>query len=184
MKKYHRKTSIPRPNIDVQLLWNNIDPTSKNDTSPRWKSYISTDIWNQETYKKLNDIGFFIKSVRVFRWRPAQIFEWHIDGTSSIVEHFAINWVVAGKGCIQWNPNITLNTLEDEWFNRGQKLGGLLDHVEEQAFGDQCILDISVPHRVLNLSKDHRMTISVTFKNNLTYSDAISMLDTNNLLVD
>ena len=184
MKKYHRKTLIPRPNINTHELWNNIDTTDKNDTSPRWKSLTSTHIWDEETYKKLNDMGFFIKSIRVFRWRPAKIFEWHIDGTSSIIEHFAINWVVEGKGCIQWNPNIILNTSEDEWFNRGVNLGGLIDHVEEEAFGDQCILDISVPHRVINLSNEHRMTISVTFNNNLTYSDAVSILDTNNLIVD
>jgi hypothetical protein len=187
MKKYHRKTLIPRPNIDVHSLWNNIDTNSKNDTFPRWKPYTSTDVWDEETYKKLNDLGFFIKSIRVFRWRPAKIFEWHIDGTINQVEHFAVNWVVEGRGLVQWNPNITLNTFASHGFSRGVSdvlVSSIKDHVEEQTDGDQCILDISTPHRVINLSKDHRMTISVSFKNNLTYSDAVSILDANNLIVD
>ena len=59
MKKYHRKTLIPRPNIDVHSFWNNIDSTSRDDTFPRWKTYHSTtDIWDTEIYKKLNEIGF------------------------------------------------------------------------------------------------------------------------------
>lgn len=188
MKKYHRKTIIPRPNIDVHSIWNNIDPTSKEDTSPRWKPYTFTDVWDTETYTKLNELGFFIKNIRVFRWRPEKIFEWHRDGTDAVLEHFAINWVVEGQGSIQWDSTMKLNTYAPksgmERLNRGVKLGSIEDYVEEETDGDQCILDISIPHRVINLSNEHRMTISVLFKNNLTYSDAVSILDANNLLVD
>jgi hypothetical protein len=189
MKKYHRKTLIPRPNVDVHSLWNNIDPTSLEDTSPRWKRYHPvTDIWDAETYKKLNEIGFLVKSIRVFRWRPGMMCEWHIDGTAAVVEHFAINWVVEGQGCIQWDSSMELTTYEPksgaDRLNRGIKLGSIEDYVEEETNGDQCIVDISIPHRVINLSSEHRITISVLFNTNLTYSDAVSVLDTNNLLVD
>lgn len=190
MKKYHRKTSIPRPNIDVHSLWNNIDPTDPTDIRPRWKTapFIAENLWDAEIYNKLNEIGFFVRSIRVFRWRPEKIFEWHIDGSATVVEHFAINWVVEGQGCVQWDPTVELVTYKPksglDRLNRGIKLGTIEDYVEEETHGDQCILDISTPHRVINLSNKRRMTISVLFKNNLTYSDAVSVLAANNLLVD
>lgn len=186
MKKYHRKTLIPRPNINVRDLWGDIDPTDKSDTRPRWRAHTTDydNVWEPDVHKKLNELGFFVRGIRVFRWMPNKVFEWHIDGTINQVEHFAINWVVEGQGLVQWNPDITLNTLASHGFSRGVMAGSITDYVEEQTDGDQCILDISKPHRVVNLSNEHRMTISVTFKNDLTYSDAVSILGTNNLLVD
>lgn len=181
MNKFYTKTLIPTPNINWKDLWPN-DPADTTDTSPRWKRAVcnTIDLWDQDTYELLKSCQLTPTLIRVFRWRPKQFFDWHIDGdnTAKIKSEFAINWVVEGKGVIQWNSPLKMPEPNKEIAHRviGTLTGTLADKFEDQTIGHGCIVNTTIPHRVINVESIHRLTISIHFGNQLTYEKAVNRL--------
>ena len=186
MNKFYTQTLIPMPKVDCKAMWPN-DPTDKTDVRPRWKKapFIAENLWDAEIYNKLNQCDLVPTTVRVFRWAPTSYYPWHIDGNSNIqyVIPFAINWIVEGAGLIQWNTAIKLITGgEMAGFHAGVYAGTPQDVFEEQTSGHGCIVNTTIPHRVLNFEKTHRLSISVMFNHTLSYEDTITNLKTVGLI--
>lgn len=178
---FFAKTKIPTPNINWRDIWD-VDPADKLNTTPRYRVYpLNKDIWSNDVFKNLIDIGLCPQVIRVFRWRPACMFPWHIDGNSKSAVQFAINWVLDGKGSIQWNSKMSLPpTVSDLSF--ASKLGKLDDAYECEQFGHSCIVNTHIPHRVVNLNNIHRLTVSMTFSTSIDYITALHILEENNFL--
>jgi hypothetical protein len=186
MNNFFVKTTIPKPNIDFKLLWD-IEPTSKHNELPRFKEFriveyhTLVDLWEPEIRNKLISVDLFPRQIRVFRWRPNYVFPWHIDGNPNEAINFAINWVLDGSGEIQWNQNIILNknTLDMSY---GSKRGNIDDSYDCRAYGDFCIINTAIPHRVININNIHRITASMIYKKQITYTEAVNRLKSVNLL--
>ena len=174
-----KQTTIPVPDIDYKSIWK-IDPSDPADTMPRWLTYPTTnDIWNNDTTKKLADVGMISTLVRVFRWKPNRVFPWHIDGSATTPTRFSINWVLEGEGIIQWNSKLEFPrpiTALGSDTAYASKIGGKDDKFEFQAKGHGCIVNTMIPHRILNNSSIHRITVSILFGNKFSYSEAVEKL--------
>jgi len=184
--KFYTQTLIPMPKIDCKALWPT-DPIDKTDIRPRWRKtpFIAENLWDAEIYNKLNQCYLVPTTIRVFRWAPIGYYPWHIDGDSSrqYVVPFAMNWIVEGAGLIQWNTAIKLTIGgETAGIHAGACLGTPQDVFEDQTFGHGCIVNTSIPHRVLNFEKIHRLSISVIFDPTLTYEDTVDNLKTVGLI--
>jgi len=178
MNRFYTQTLIPTPNVDYRSIWPN-SPTDTSDTIPRWKTYpVKTGLWEKEVIKKLESCDLTPKLVRVFRWLPNTLFPWHIDGNIKERTEFAINWVCEGQGIIQWDSKIELELPRPEHSQLASrnKMGSLTDPFEEAAFGNGCIVNTTIPHRVVNMEALHRITVSIQFGNRLTYADAVNRL--------
>jgi hypothetical protein len=178
MNRFYTQTLIPRPNVDYRSIWPN-SPTDTSDTIPRWKTYpVKTGLWENEVIKKLESCNLTPKLVRVFRWLPNTLFPWHIDGNIEEQTEFAINWVCEGQGIIQWDSKIELELppTEHSQLASRNKMGSLTDPFEEAVFGNGCIVNTTIPHRVVNMEALHRITVSIQFGNKLTYADAVNRL--------
>lgn len=178
---YFAKTKIPLPDIEWTEIWSQ-EPTDRLISTPRYREYKDFQKFlDSETGKKLLSIKLYPREIRIFRWQPLGIFPWHIDGTSIRKVDFAINWVLDGKGSIQWNSKMNLPRTPSglSW---ASKLGKFNEVIECEEFGHQCIVNTSIPHRVINMSNFHRISVSVTFQKDITYTDAVDILKTNNLL--
>jgi hypothetical protein len=184
MNKFYTQTLIPIPNIDYKSVWAN-SPTDTTDTIPRWKPYTdTTNLWGDNIIKLLDSVGMVPRLIRVFRWIPNTVFPWHVDGTVETVTEFAINWVIEGTGIIQWNSNVKLSKPETHWSHLayGSLQGTLSDDVEETSFGHGCIVNTTIPHRVINMELLHRLTVSIQFNKELSYTDAVNNLISCNLI--
>jgi hypothetical protein len=182
IKKYFIKTKIPKPNINFKQLWN-VEPGDEFNVLPRWKQFFDLEsLWDDDTKRKLLKIELYPRIVRVFRWRPNFVFPWHIDGTHDNAVQFAINWVLDGQGLIQWNSSIILNQETTRNMSFGSKLGKMEDPYDCEVYGNQCLVNTSIPHRVINLSNIHRITASMIYSKEITYDDAVYRLKTVNLL--
>jgi hypothetical protein len=174
-----KQTTIPVPNIDYKRVWN-IDSTNSADTIPRWLTYTNTSaIWNDNTKERLVDVGMTPGLIRIFRWKPNGVFPWHIDGTTTIPTNFSINWVLEGEGIIQWNSKLEFPrpiTALGSANAYASKIGGKDDKFEFQAKGHGCIVNTIIPHRILNNSNTHRITVSILFGNKFSYSEAVEKL--------
>lgn len=178
---YFFKTNIPVPNIDYKKIWN-IDPTDQSTTPHKFKSYSNFEnLWDKNIYDKLNNIDLFPRLIRVFRWKPESVFPWHIDGTKHEQIKFAINWILEGSGVIQWNRYIKLNLSSEYSF--GHSLGNIDDPVEIEDSGHGCIVNTGVTHRLFNLNKIHRISVSILFNKSITFEDAVERLRSENLIV-
>ena len=157
MNKFYTQTLIPMPKVDCKALWPN-DPTDPTDFRPRWKKipFVAENLWDEKIYNKLKQCSLIPTTIRVFRWAHSKFYPWHIDGNSNIqyVVPFAMNWIVEGSGLIQWNTAIKL-TIGGEMtgFHAGVCDGKSQDAYEEQTFGHGCIVNTTIPHRVLNFEK-------------------------------
>jgi hypothetical protein len=193
--RFCTQTSIPIPHgIDYRSLWTD-SPYSETDTVPRWKQFKYPDLFvsNNESYmheiftppiaQVLDILG--PNFVRVFRWYPGKIGTWHIDGNVQNKIECAINWVVEGKGLIQWDRNLKLLVPEPGTptaaFSFGAKQGVLEDYAEYSHIGHACLVNTGVPHRAINTEPIHRITISLAFKQ-VTYEQACELLMKHNLL--
>ena len=180
MNKFYTLTNIPKPSIDYKLIWPN-DPTDMTDTHPRWKTYPNhSDIWDSDTTKLLSKCGITPTLIRLFRWAPNKTFNWHIDGSSIDITQFAINWILDGEGSIEWSPNLILPQLEDKFKNLAF---GALPSKHGDSYlsecstdGHGCLVNTTIPHRVVNKNNIHRVTVSILFNNNLTYDQAATKL--------
>jgi len=178
MNRFYTQTLIPRPNVDYRSVWENL-PTDTTDTIPRWKPYDDiNNLWSDDIVKLLDSVGMVPKLIRVFRWIPNTVFPWHIDGSVETLTEFAINWVVDGTGTVQWNSNVKLFKPEDHWSHLayGSLQGTLSDEVEETSACQGCIVNTTIPHRVINMELIHRVTISIQFNKELSYTDAVVKL--------
>jgi hypothetical protein len=179
MGTYFQKTLIPTPNIDYKEIWKNA-PEDLSDTLPRYKSYPidHKEIWNTEISKQLISAGLAPSSARVFRWAPNLDSGWHIDGSPNRVTQFAINWIMHGSGVIQWNSKLDLSNTPKVSTAKGWTPSNKFHTYEEQIDGHGCIVNTAVPHRVVNNSNEHRITVSVVFEKNseITYNDAVIIL--------
>jgi hypothetical protein len=178
MNKFYTQTLIPMPNIDYKSIWPN-SPTDTSDSIPRWRTYTDkTGLWENEVIKKLEFCELTPYLIRIFRWMPKTVFPWHTDGTSDLVTPFAINWLCEGVGAIQWDSKIELPKPEEHYSRIafGTKIGAIDDHFEEITLGHGCIVNTAIPHRVLNMNKIHRITISIEFGKKLNYEQAVERL--------
>ena len=181
MNKFYTQTLIPMPKVDCKALWPN-DPTDPTDTRPRWKKipFVAETLWDIEIYNKLKQCYLTPHNVRVFRWAPIKFYPWHIDGNSNTkyLFPFAINWIVEGGGLIQWNTTkeLTVGLQSEARLHLGMCVGTPQDAYEDQTFGHGCIVNTTIPHRVLNFEKTHRLSISVIFDPTITYEDTITNL--------
>ena len=113
--------------------------------------------------------------IKIFRWAPNLIGDWHVDGSPGRAEKFAINWVYEGIGLIQWNSKVEFP--QDLHANAFKSLlGGTTDPYEEQAIGDSCVVNVAIPHRVINLEPIHRISVSMQFSESISYEDGIERL--------
>lgn len=176
---FFTKTSIPRPKIDYKTVWS-VDRYNLSDSRPRWFEYASNKrIWDDEVYNKLASVDLVPTQVRLFRWYPGIVGPWHIDGTNAQVTEFSINWVLDGIGMIQWDSKLKIpeSNKELEYLVYGFIKQGQLDEPwEEQTPGNGCIIDTSVPHRVINTHPIHRVSASVLFGNQFKYAEAVERL--------
>ena len=175
---YCKQTSIPVPNIDYKRVWN-IDPTSPADTIPRWLTYPNnTKIWDDDTTNKLLGVGLKPRVIRVFRWRPNSVFPWHVDGNVDQVTRFAINWVLEGNGIIQWHSKLELPKPmpKHKHLAYGSLVGKIEDKFEFQALGHACVVNTVIPHRILNTSDVHRITVSILFGDDYSYNETVEKL--------
>jgi hypothetical protein len=178
---YFAKTKMPTPDIDWTEIWSQ-EPTDRSLSAPRYKEYKDFQKFlDSETGKLLKSIKLYPRKIRIFRWKPVRVFPWHIDGTKTEKVNFAINWVLDGKGKIQWNSKMNLPRTPSglSW---ASKLGTFSDASEYETFGHQCVVNTSIPHRVVNISKVHRITVSMMFQEDITYEGAINILKANDLL--
>ena len=180
VNKFYTKTIIPVPTIDYKLIWPNA-ATDLADTIPRWKTYPNyPDIWDTDTTKLLASVGITPTLIRIFRWAPNKTFNWHVDGSFNNITQFAINWILDGAGTIEWSPNLILPQLEDKFKNLA--FGALPSkegdsHLAEcSTDGNGCLVNTTIPHRVVNKHDIHRVTVSILFNNNLTYDYAAAKL--------
>ena len=187
MNPYYTQTLIPTPKIDCKSVWPT-DPTDPTDTKPRWKPIpvVNSELWDEEIYNKLKECRLVPRIARVFRWAPNNCYTWHIDGDANkgLVVPFCINWIVEGAGLIQWNRDIKLQmpSRQQAGLNLGYYNGGIEDSYEEQTSGHACIVNTEITHRVVNLENIHRLSISIMFDFNLTYSDTIKELTKHGLI--
>lgn len=178
MNKFYTQTLIPLPDVDYKSIWPN-DPTDSSDMIPRWQTYTSEKpLWNNTIDEMLALCDLKPKLIRIFRWAPKTIFPWHVDGTTEIITEFAINWVYEGSGIIQWNSKLELPKPEANHSHLafGSKQGGLTDVFESKELGHGCIVNTTIPHRVVNVEPIHRITVSIQFGNDLTYAQAVEKL--------
>lgn len=178
---YFVKTKLPLPDIKWQEFWPQ-DPTDRSTAAPRYQDYkYFQKFLDSDIGKKLLSINLYPRQVRIFRWQPLRFFPWHIDGSETEKIKFAINWVLAGKGKIQWDSKMDLPRTPSglSW---SSKLGKINEIVEYEEFGHRCIVNTSIPHRVVNMSNFHRISFSIIFQKDITYNDAVNILKTNNLL--
>ena len=176
--KFYKQTTIPAPVVDYKTVWN-IDPKDPADSNPRWLTYPKdSKIWNDDISNKLKDVGLQPRLIRVFRWKPNSAFPWHIDGLIDEITQFAINWVYEGSGIIQWNSSLDLpKPLKHNYhLAYGTLASNINDNFEVEALGHGCIVNTTIPHRVLNLSDVHRITVSIQFGKDLTYNETIERL--------
>lgn len=181
---FYRKVKIPRPNINWKNIWD-ADSSDQIDRDTRFKQYYDFNrIWKSDVFLALAKVDLIPRSIRIFRWNPNDVFPWHIDGNIDNAVMFAINWVLDGSGLIQWNRSIILNrpSSKVENITHGSKIGDRDDSIECQVFGDSCIVNTSIPHRVINLEKTHRVTASLIYKKHITYDEAIERLQTIDLI--
>jgi hypothetical protein len=169
------------------LLWDN-DPLDKTNSILKWKPYSNQNpIWDDLITDLLSKNGFTDTIIRVFRWPPNKDFVWHIDGRTdgnpilfeqSHIDQFAINWVLEGSGLIQWNSNLNLfrPTHKKGVYAFQHIQGHKDDYYEEQTNGHACLINTSIPHRVVNYSDTHRITVSILFNNGLTFDQAAEKL--------
>jgi len=175
---FFRRTTIPMPNIDYKPIWKR-GPYDTKDSIPRWIRYPKDRrIWNDEVYDKLASIGIAPTLVRIFRWKPNSSFPWHIDGTVNEVTEFAINWVLEGEGIIQWDTSLVLPKPEEENYHLayGAFEGTKEDKFDMQELGHGCLVNTTIPHRVLNLNNIHRITVSIQFGNQFKYNEVAEKL--------
>jgi hypothetical protein len=178
--RFFTKTKIPLPNIDYRNMWNN-DPDDPSDTLPRWKTYPNKPgLWDEHTTRLLESIGLTPILVRIFRWAPNKSFPWHIDGSIDEITQFAINWVVEGDGIIEWTSKLILPPPSEKFSHLAF---GTLPSVSGDSYltecankGDGCLINTTIPHRVVNNNNIHRITISIQFGNKLTYEQAAAKL--------
>jgi hypothetical protein len=176
--KFYKQTTIPAPVVDYKTVWN-IDSRDPRDTNPRWLTYPKdSKIWDDTTLNKLLSVGLTPRLIRVFRWKPKSVFPWHVDGSVAEITEFAINWVYEGSGIIQWNSSLELPKPDKKNYHLayGSFDGNKDDKFEVESLGHGCIVNTTVPHRVLNLSEIHRITVSIQFGNEFTYSEAVERL--------
>jgi len=176
MNQFYTQTTLPAPNINYKKIWPN-SPTDITDNIPRWRAYpligAKNLFWTKEIRESLSAENIFPTVVRIFRWRPNGSFPWHIDGTNSETTMFAINWVLEGTGLIQWNSKLILPKPDKNYKHlaAGTKDSTLHDTYEESAFGHGCLVNTTIPHRVVNNSDVHRITLSIQFGNHFTYKE-------------
>jgi len=173
MNQFYTQTTLPTPNINYQTVWPN-DPTDTSDTIPRWVEYdLSNLLWSDDIINQLASENLIPQLVRIFRWSPNRFFPWHIDGTIDEITTFAINWVLDGSGTIQWSSKLKLPLPPKEHYHLayGNMVGSLTDEYEESALGHGCLVNTTIPHRVVNNNDIHRITVSIQFGNQYTYEE-------------
>jgi hypothetical protein len=176
--RFYKQTTIPAPSVDYKTIWN-VDPKDPADTNPRWLTYPKdSKIWNDDILNRLKTVGLKPRLIRVFRWKPNSVFPWHIDGSVNEITEFAINWVYEGSGIIQWNSSLELPKPAEKNYHLayGSFNGKAEDKFEAEALGHGCVVNTTIPHRVLNLSDVHRITVSIQFGNEFTYSETVEKL--------
>jgi hypothetical protein len=177
VEQFYRQTTLPAPDVDYKTVWN-VDAKDPADTTPRWLTYpADSKIWDDHISNKLLSVSLKPVLIRIFRWKPNSIFPWHIDGSVNEIAKCAINWVYEGSGLIQWNSNLELSKPDKTSYHAyGSYDGHINDKFEAAALGHGCIVNTAIPHRVLNLSDVHRITVSILFDNELTYSEIVEKL--------
>ena len=182
-ESYFVKTKIPIPFIDWKKIWD-VESTDAT-ANERFKSYTNfLNLWETDIAKRLYSIKLYPRRIRVFRWEPGRgVFPWHIDGSYDEFVNFAINWVLDGHGSIQWNSKMDLPKTPSI-SSYASKKGKLTDVVECEEFGHACIVNTSIPHRVVNINKIHRVSVSMTFQKQIKYNEAVEILRNNGLLED
>lgn len=171
--EYFYKILLETPNFDWYDAWKDETPNHW----PRWKSYThetnsrkwhdfdqESSLWPKEIMQTFHTVDIKPATVRVFKWQPKRLFPWHTDGSDKHITYSATNWVVEGKGTVEFNKNIELP--EDvDGLTSGKKIGTINDEVLASTFGHQYLLDTSLPHRVNNIfHNEPRTTVSIVWK--------------------
>jgi hypothetical protein len=197
MNKFYTQLTLSAPLIDYKSIWPN-DPTDPTDTIPRWQPYpiliAKNTFWTEEIRSQLTSQDLIPQLVRIFRWKPKSAFHWHVDGSywpnepqKNTTTTFAINWVIEGTGMIYWNskldlpktiPYKTTNKFGDPFHHlaRGTIHSKPDDEYETSCLGNGCLVNTTIPHKVVNDNSIHRITISIQFGNHLSYEKAYEKL--------
>jgi hypothetical protein len=180
MNKFYTQTNIPIPKVDYKLIWPN-EPTDATDGPIRYKTYPNqTMLWDEHTTELLLSCGLVPSMIRIFRWLPNRTFNWHIDGSLTEVSNFAINWVLDGTGEIEWSSRIILpkpnSNNKHPTFGSLPSRDGDYELVDCRFSGHGCLVNTTIPHRVVNKNSIHRITVSIHFGNSLTYEQVAEKL--------
>lgn len=187
MNNCYTQTTIPMPNIDYKLIWPN-EATDTTVGTTIYKIYPNQlGLWDEQTTKLLLSCGLTPTMIRIFRWLPNSNSKWHIDGTITAVSNFAINWILDGAGEIEWGATIVLPKPND---NDKHSAFGVLpcrrgdDTLVDCRFsGHGCLVNTTIPHRVVNKNDIHRIAVSIHFGNMLTYGQVAEKLTAAGLVI-
>jgi hypothetical protein len=181
VNKFYTQLTLPAPIIDYKSIWPN-DALDTEDSIPRWKAYplniAKQNFWTEEIRNTLISQGMNPTLVRIFRWRPNNTFPWHIDGTINEITKFAINWVLEGAGAIHWDSKLILPVPAEQYqhITYSRLPSKFDDEYEVSTLGHGCLVNTTIPHKVVNDNNIHRITISIQFENHINYEQAFEKL--------
>ena len=179
------RTSIKAPKIKIPQVEGDF---SNIDTKLFILSNPLEDSFPGELLDKMRSVGLRPWKLRFFVWKPNNRSAWHVDTSSEKgTLRSAINWVVKGKGEMQWNDKLSLDPgyTVRKGFDEGSIESTDNDHVSHSTFGHGCLVDTSIPHRVV-VGPEGRSTVSLLWEesNALSFEETYDKLVLANLIED
>jgi len=141
------KTLIDTPKFSTQMIKDAHVVYKDHQTKLLLSNPPLNSILSRETLTSLEKCGLLPTGLRIFIWQPNQFNLWHIDGAPKQLINFSLNWVISGAGEIQWNKEI--KGLADNDVAYGSIESSSSDEYEISTFGHQCLINTSIPHRVV-----------------------------------
>jgi hypothetical protein len=181
---YFHKTKIPVPDLDPNDVLEIYNYLKKRDLR-QWRDNISkSNVWKcREIEEKFKIINLYPIKFRIFRW-PAYrtYFPWHIDGTPNSPAFISLNWIISGKGIIQWNSDIDMLEKDDDVY-AVRTISDKNDVAQAESDGHSCLINTQIPHRVVNTDNSSRISLTLQFLNGgLPFLEAVEKFRSVDLL--
>lgn len=184
LKNFYELPTIPLPIADQQFLENryNFDNIKRG----HWiESENLTNFLGEDIIRYLTDKNLTVPKIEIFYTAPYYTTNWHID-INPPVNLAKLNWVFCrGVNFMQWgNTDIDSSDLQSStncagtsYLNCNNKISNVSDqcHIKNAA-----IVNIGVPHRVINASPYKRWCVSAILwqifpRSRLSWEDALTI---------
>lgn len=180
---YFHKTKIPIPDLDSNYV---LEVHSYNlcQYQENLKNLNLRSLWkDQEIDEKLKKINLYPSKIRIFKWPEHQTyFPWHIDGKPNLPSLISINWIISGKGTVQWNPDIVLSGQSERAYSY-RTISDHNDIAKAESDGHCCLLNTFIPHRVVNTNNNSRFSLTLQFPGGgIPFLEAVEKLRSVDLL--